>query len=156
MPYVSREKILAQATLEKNREVRQKLLHQIFDGYKASSDWPGHQFANDLADFLTTNITEYNISQHCDSVGPDSIRNTPLTELLNVTYAALITKQQIALVKASSRGRGEQAGKGRGGVGNQSVPNEDIERETACVEREAGPEDGAGTRCFYHSSPLHV
>ncbi|KAF5668267.1 D-mandelate dehydrogenase [Fusarium denticulatum] len=58
-----------------------------------------HQFANDLADFLTTNITEYNISQHWDSAGPNSIRNTPLTELLNVTYAALITKQQIALVK---------------------------------------------------------
>ncbi|KAF5708544.1 glutamyl-tRNA(Gln) amidotransferase subunit A [Fusarium mundagurra] len=58
-----------------------------------------HQFANDLADFLTTNLTEYNISEHWASEGPKSVRNTPLTELLNVTYATLITKQQIALVK---------------------------------------------------------
>ncbi|RBR12028.1 hypothetical protein FVER53590_04368 [Fusarium verticillioides] len=58
-----------------------------------------HQFANDLADFLVTNVTEYNISEKWDSTGPESVRNTPLTELLNVTYAALITKQQIALVK---------------------------------------------------------
>ncbi|KAF5632027.1 glutamyl-tRNA(Gln) amidotransferase [Fusarium sp. NRRL 52700] len=58
-----------------------------------------HQFANDLADFLITNVTEYNISQHWASAGPKSVGNTPLTELLNTTYAALITKQQIALVK---------------------------------------------------------
>ncbi|KAI1016939.1 hypothetical protein LB504_007131 [Fusarium proliferatum] len=58
-----------------------------------------HQFANDLADFLTTNVTEYNISQHWASTAPITVGNTPLTELLNVTYAALITKQQIALVK---------------------------------------------------------
>jgi hypothetical protein len=58
-----------------------------------------HQFANDLADFLETNLTEYNISEQWDSKGPEYVRNTPLTELLNVTYAALITKQQIALVK---------------------------------------------------------
>ncbi|KAF4960838.1 hypothetical protein FGADI_671 [Fusarium gaditjirri] len=57
------------------------------------------QFANDLADFLTTNVTEYNISQHWALTGPRSVRDTPLTEFLNVTYAALITKQQIALVK---------------------------------------------------------
>ncbi|SCV58335.1 related to D-mandelate dehydrogenase [Fusarium fujikuroi] len=58
-----------------------------------------HQFANDLADFLATNVTEYNISQHWASTAPKSVGNTPLTELLNVTYAALITKQQISLVK---------------------------------------------------------
>ena len=50
MPFVSRERLLARATLEPNKEARQKLLHQIFDGYKASSDWPGHQFADDLMD----------------------------------------------------------------------------------------------------------
>ncbi|KAF4335518.1 glutamyl-tRNA(Gln) amidotransferase subunit A [Fusarium beomiforme] len=58
-----------------------------------------HQFANDLADFLGTNVTEYNISQHWTSTAPQSIRDTPLTDLLNLTYAALITKEQIALVK---------------------------------------------------------
>ncbi|KAF9776880.1 hypothetical protein IL306_004872 [Fusarium sp. DS 682] len=58
-----------------------------------------HQFANDLADFIGTNVTEYNISQHWSSTGPESIRGIPLTELLNVTYATLITKEQIASVK---------------------------------------------------------
>ncbi|KAG5762281.1 hypothetical protein H9Q72_009621 [Fusarium xylarioides] len=58
-----------------------------------------YQFANNLADFLAANVTEYNISQHWSSTGPKSVQSTPLTELLNVTYAALISKQQIALVK---------------------------------------------------------
>jgi hypothetical protein len=58
-----------------------------------------HQFANDLADLLTTNVTEYNISQHWASAGPNSVRDIPLTEFLNLTYAALITKEQVALVK---------------------------------------------------------
>ncbi|KAI6750463.1 hypothetical protein HG530_014744 [Fusarium avenaceum] len=58
-----------------------------------------HQFANDLADFFATNVQEYNISQQWASTGPESLRDLPLTELMNLTYAALITKEQIALVK---------------------------------------------------------
>jgi Asp-tRNA(Asn)/Glu-tRNA(Gln) amidotransferase A subunit family amidase len=58
-----------------------------------------HQFANDLADLFATIVQEYNISQQWASTGPESVRDLPLTEFLNLTYAALITKEQIALVK---------------------------------------------------------
>lgn len=36
------------ATLEPDRHKRQHLLHEIFDGFNASSDWPGHAFVDDL------------------------------------------------------------------------------------------------------------
>ncbi|WZH49518.1 amidase signature domain-containing protein [Fusarium acuminatum] len=58
-----------------------------------------HRFANDLADLFATNVQEYNISQQWTLTGPESVRDLPLTEFLNLTYAALITKEQIALVK---------------------------------------------------------
>ena len=41
-------KLLHNATLEKDKQKRQQMLHQIFDGYNASSDWPGHAFFDDL------------------------------------------------------------------------------------------------------------
>ncbi|RFN47025.1 hypothetical protein FIE12Z_8751 [Fusarium flagelliforme] len=58
-----------------------------------------HRFANDLADFLATNITEYDLDQDWASTAPEPVRDLLLTDFLNTTYPALITKQQIALVK---------------------------------------------------------
>jgi len=58
-----------------------------------------HRFANDLADFLATNVTEYDLDQSWASTAPGPVRQLLLTDFLNTTYPALITKQQIALVK---------------------------------------------------------
>ncbi|RBR13293.1 uncharacterized protein FIESC28_08259 [Fusarium coffeatum] len=58
-----------------------------------------HRFANDLAEFLATNVTEYDLDQDWASTAPEPVRDLPLTDFLNITYPALITKQQIALIK---------------------------------------------------------
>jgi hypothetical protein len=84
---------------EKNTQYPRTIYAAGFPGNDTPQGAILHQFANDLADLLATNITEYNISQHWASTGPKSVRDTPLTEFLNLTYAALITKEQIALVK---------------------------------------------------------
>jgi len=43
-------KIVHAALLEDDKEKRQKLLHQIFDGYQATADFPGMAFLDDLID----------------------------------------------------------------------------------------------------------
>ncbi|KAM0550744.1 hypothetical protein ACHAPJ_008809 [Fusarium lateritium] len=58
-----------------------------------------HRFASDLADHLATTITEYDIDKHWASTGPKVVRDLPLTDFLNLTYSALITKEQISLLK---------------------------------------------------------
>lgn len=46
----SRLDIVYQAMHEDNKERRQKLLHKIFDGYQATTDFPGFWFIDDLMD----------------------------------------------------------------------------------------------------------
>lgn len=87
MPFVSRERLLARATLEPNKEARQKLLRQIFDGYKASSDWPGHQFADDLMDMYPNAKIILN-KRRTPEEWEKSVRNT---------LAFFITKRYFAL-----------------------------------------------------------
>ncbi|KAM0229032.1 hypothetical protein ACHAPO_010311 [Fusarium lateritium] len=58
-----------------------------------------HRFANDLADYLDTHVTEYDIDKHWNHTGPKAVRDLPLTDFLNLTYSALITKEQISLLK---------------------------------------------------------
>ena len=50
MPSVPTMKILCRAMDELDRPKRQSMLHQVFDGYNASSDWPGMAFVDDLLD----------------------------------------------------------------------------------------------------------
>ena len=50
MPSVPRMKILCAAMEEQNKLKRRRMLHEIFDGYNASSDWPGFAFLDDLLD----------------------------------------------------------------------------------------------------------
>ena len=48
MPSVWRMKVLCKAMDEQNEHKRRLMLHSIFDGYNASSDWPGFAFLDDL------------------------------------------------------------------------------------------------------------
>ncbi|CAI7612755.1 unnamed protein product [Penicillium glandicola] len=49
-PHVDRSNTVLLAMRESNTERRQKLLHQIFDGFQATSDFPGCAFIDDLMD----------------------------------------------------------------------------------------------------------
>ena len=49
-PHAHREQLVIDAMQEENRERRHKLLHQLFDGYAATSDFPGWAFVDDLMD----------------------------------------------------------------------------------------------------------
>jgi hypothetical protein len=49
-PHADRLQIVIDAMLEENREKRHKLLHKIFDGYLATTDFPGFWFVDDLMD----------------------------------------------------------------------------------------------------------
>jgi hypothetical protein len=49
-PHVNRLKIAYYAMAEENKEKRQAMLHELFDGYQSSSDFPGMMFADDLMD----------------------------------------------------------------------------------------------------------
>ena len=50
MPSVPTMKLLCKAMDEKDRQKRQSMLHEVFDGCNASSDWPGMAFVDDLMD----------------------------------------------------------------------------------------------------------
>lgn len=50
MPSVPTMKILCAAMEEDNEQARRSMLHQVFDGYNASSDWPGFAFLEDILD----------------------------------------------------------------------------------------------------------
>ncbi|KAF4440224.1 hypothetical protein F53441_12366 [Fusarium austroafricanum] len=58
-----------------------------------------HRFARDLASHLATSLTEYDLDENWATTGPKDVRDLPLTDFLNLTYSALITKEQISLVK---------------------------------------------------------
>ena len=60
MPYNSRLKLCCAASLETDKLKRQKLLHQLFDGYLATSDYPGHAFVDDLMDMYPDAIVLLN------------------------------------------------------------------------------------------------
>ena len=49
-PHVDRLKMCRQAALETNKENRQAILHKLFDGYRASCDFPGNYFVEDLVE----------------------------------------------------------------------------------------------------------
>ncbi|KAK2602008.1 hypothetical protein QQS21_004434 [Conoideocrella luteorostrata] len=50
VPHAHRSDIVLQAMREKDTARRQKLLHKIFDGYEATTDFPGFWFIEDLMD----------------------------------------------------------------------------------------------------------
>lgn len=50
MPHVDRLKLCRQAMLETNKAKRQALLHRLFDGYRATCDFPGNMFVDDLVE----------------------------------------------------------------------------------------------------------
>ena len=50
MAYIPALKLLCEAMAEKDKQIRQAMLHKVFDGYNASSDWPGMAFVDDLLD----------------------------------------------------------------------------------------------------------
>lgn len=60
-----------------------------------------HNFANDVASFLQTVVTEYDIDEHWAASGPEEVRELALTNFLNLTYSALITKHQTSLLRES-------------------------------------------------------
>ncbi|KAF7548066.1 hypothetical protein G7046_g8802 [Stylonectria norvegica] len=49
-PSATRLQIVIDAMLEEDTSKRHKLLHQIFDGYAATTDFPGYWFTDDLMD----------------------------------------------------------------------------------------------------------
>ncbi|PNY26397.1 Uncharacterized protein TCAP_03670 [Tolypocladium capitatum] len=49
-PHSSRSQMIVDAMLEEDRHNRRKLLHKIFDGYEATTDFPGCWFIDDLMD----------------------------------------------------------------------------------------------------------
>ncbi|KAK5995304.1 hypothetical protein PT974_03705 [Cladobotryum mycophilum] len=50
LPYSERAQIVIDALREDDKEKRQALLHKIFDGYQATTDFPGFWFIDDLMD----------------------------------------------------------------------------------------------------------
>lgn len=50
MPSNTRAEIVLKAMREKDKKKRQALLHKIFDGYQATTDFPGFWFLDDLMD----------------------------------------------------------------------------------------------------------
>ncbi|KAL7938784.1 hypothetical protein V8C35DRAFT_328727 [Trichoderma chlorosporum] len=50
MPSNERAEIILEAMQERDRQKRHALLHKIFDGYKATADFPGFWFIDDLMD----------------------------------------------------------------------------------------------------------
>jgi hypothetical protein len=49
-PHGDRQVLCEKAMFEKDTQKRRKILHQIFDGYQATSDFPGFYFIDDLMD----------------------------------------------------------------------------------------------------------
>jgi hypothetical protein len=50
VPHADRAQLVIDALREKDRNRRQKLLHQLFDGFAATCDFPGVMFIDDLMD----------------------------------------------------------------------------------------------------------
>ncbi|MGI4851838.1 MAG: sulfotransferase family protein [Janthinobacterium lividum] len=50
VPSAHRERLVIAAMIEPDRERRHKILHEIFDGYAATADFPGMVFVTDLMD----------------------------------------------------------------------------------------------------------
>lgn len=58
-----------------------------------------NRFAADLAQFLNTTITPLNLDKAWQTSGPNQVKHQSISELLNLTYTALITKDQTKLVR---------------------------------------------------------
>ncbi|GKT53021.1 glutamyl-tRNA amidotransferase [Colletotrichum tofieldiae] len=58
-----------------------------------------NKFASDLAAFLGTSLTEFNLTSSWASSAPAEVKNQSLTDVMGRTYATLITKEQTALVR---------------------------------------------------------
>lgn len=58
-----------------------------------------HKFSRDLAALLGATVTQYDLDAHWHKSAPETVSSVPLSDLLNLTYSALITKQQIPLVR---------------------------------------------------------
>ncbi|WYZ40784.1 hypothetical protein EsH8_IV_001125 [Colletotrichum jinshuiense] len=58
-----------------------------------------NKFVGDLAAFLGTTSTTFDLDSAWESSGPPEANNQSLTDLLSLTYATLITKEQTALVR---------------------------------------------------------
>ncbi|KAL0932100.1 glutamyl-tRNA amidotransferase [Colletotrichum truncatum] len=56
-------------------------------------------FADEVAKFLQTNLTEFNLTESWASTGPEEARKASLADLLGKTYATLISKEQTTLVR---------------------------------------------------------
>jgi hypothetical protein len=52
VPHADRAQLVIDALREKDRCRRQKILHQIFDGFAATCDFPGVMFIDDLMDSM--------------------------------------------------------------------------------------------------------
>ncbi|GKT47852.1 amidase 1 [Colletotrichum spaethianum] len=67
------------------------------------SDAPAAQilnkFASDLATFIGTNLTVFNLTSSWAGSAPAEVRNQTLADVMGTTYATLITKEQTALVR---------------------------------------------------------
>lgn len=60
VPHSDREALVIEALQEQDKEKRQKILHKIFDGYKATADFPGWIFADDLMDMYPDAVVVLN------------------------------------------------------------------------------------------------
>ncbi|KAK1982199.1 amidase signature domain-containing protein [Colletotrichum cereale] len=58
-----------------------------------------NKFASDLAGFLGTNLTNLDLASTWAASAPAEVGNQTLTDVLGLTYATLITKEQTALVR---------------------------------------------------------
>ncbi|KAK7458257.1 hypothetical protein CaCOL14_006696 [Colletotrichum acutatum] len=58
-----------------------------------------NQFAEDLGAFLGAKATALNLTSAWAETGPEGVRNQTLDEVLGLTYATLITKEQTPLVR---------------------------------------------------------
>jgi hypothetical protein len=74
-PHADREQMVIDAMLEEDRERRHKLLHRLFDGYGATSDFPGVMFVDDLMDMYPDAVVILN-QRKSGQVWADSINNS--------------------------------------------------------------------------------
>ena len=74
-PHPDREQLVIDAMQEENRERRHKLLHQLFDGYGATCDFPGWMFVDDLMDMYPEAKVVLN-KRKSGKAWADSIRNS--------------------------------------------------------------------------------
>ncbi|KAJ0159165.1 Amidase 1, partial [Colletotrichum tanaceti] len=56
-------------------------------------------FARDLAAFLGADLVPFNLSSSWAASAPEAVRNQTLTDVMGLTYATLIAKEQTALVR---------------------------------------------------------